>query len=249
LVEDTKEDLNYYIKYNDYFLHDWIKTISMISYNNPKELNYEEAFFSKNFWEFYNFFETKKEIRITWIIKTQTRSELLEEMRKMKKYLYEKNKYLVIKENGEKKQIKWFCKISFSENHYNINFINFEINFTSFDYLENYEALSFFWNYTTWKFIFSNDWSAQSKYWINIIATSNIYGISINVNWNIITINESFISWDIIFIDWYSQTIKKNTELINFSWEILFLNPWYNEIQINWNGSFDFLIFSNISYK
>jgi hypothetical protein len=22
LVEDTKEDLNYYIKYNDYFLHD-----------------------------------------------------------------------------------------------------------------------------------------------------------------------------------------------------------------------------------
>jgi len=37
----------------------------MIEYNNPKELNYEEATFGRNFGDFYNFSETKKEIKIT----------------------------------------------------------------------------------------------------------------------------------------------------------------------------------------
>jgi len=249
LVVDPKESLNYYIKYNGYYIHDNSTTFSMIEYLNPKEIFFEENQHWLNFWDYYNFQETQKQIKISWTIKTNSRSELLEEIIKMKWYILTPNQDLIIKESWEIKKIKWFNKISFSENHYNINWMSFEIEFLSFEYLQDFNVLSKFWTQATLSFIFSNGGTAQSKINLVINIKSSISEIVTIINWQILTITWTFISWDVLFIDWYSQRITHNWELVDFDWEIQVLDPWYNGVKILQSWDIDYLISTYPSYK
>jgi len=247
LTTNTIEQGTYYIKYWDYYLHDWVNNIAMIEYLKPKNITSDEYSY-RNWWNFYNIRDIKKNIKITWSIKTTTREELLNELIKIR--WQAQNQYLVIKENGKHYKLKWVFNFEPIENHYNITFIRYEFNFESYEYLQDYNTLTKYWTYTEPKFVFSNWWIKTSKFWIVILSNSLfIPTITVKINWYSLTINESFTAWDVLFIDWYTPTITKNWDLIDFTWEIPFLEPWYNEIEIIQNGYIDYLIYTNLSFN
>lgn len=254
-IIDNKEDLNFYLLYNDFYLCDQEITFATIKYLNPKELKYEETNFW-NFWSIFNFQEWKKQIEITWSIRTSDRNSLIEKLQEMKYRLYQKNKNLVIKDWEKKYQIKGvFTNIELNENHYNINWMNFKLLFETYDYLQNYTPTNGFINTTSnnLSFTITNDGTAQSKLYmvLNFKTATSTTSASLTIWSQTITINETITNSDVLVLDGYDTLITKNWNLVNFNGEIPLLEVWDNTVTITTNGTvnIDIVYKTNLAYK
>lgn len=256
LVIESKENLNFYILYNWFYLHDEVNIFSSIQYLESKDNEAEAVWYNKNFWNFYNFQETQKQIKVKWTIRATDRNELLEIIQNLKSKCLNQNQNLIIKDFENKKQVKAFCKkITFSENHYNIVWMDFEASFYTYDYLQEYTPTNWFINTTSnnLSFTITNDGTAQSKLYmvLNFKTATGTTSASLTVGGQTITITEAITSGDVVVLDGYDILIQKNWNLVNFSGEIPVLEVGDNTVTITTNGTvnIDVIYKTNLAYK
>jgi len=250
------ESLNFYILYNGFYISDNINFFASIKYLWPKEIDADNVDFNLNFWNFYNVQEKQKQIKIGGTITATDRNDLLEKIKQLKSKCLNQNQYLIIKDGAQKYQMKCLCKsITFPEYSYNIAWMDFEMTFLTYDYLQDYAPNNGYINITSnsYSFTIQNWGTAESKYFLilNFLAASTTVNLSINIWGNIITFTEVINAWDIVLLDYYNNKITRNAANINFTWELLGLDPGDTTVTVTTNGTvnIDLLYKTNYAYK
>ena len=243
------------ISYNGFLLNNWPEIIWNIKFLWSKKIWFDSSFFDNNFWKIYSLKEMEKVIEVTWTIKKWSREELIYFLDYLKLKLLEPNKDLIIEYWWVKRKVNAVCNgINFSENHYNIYWVNYEISFVTYDYFEDLDAISdIFLTSENKVWNIERVWTFDSylDIIINFKKSSSVNEIIFLIEEQKITINNQINSWDIVHIDGRNQEVKINNNSISFFWEIPRLKKENNtsKLKINWSFEIEVLYKYYPTYK
>jgi hypothetical protein len=157
---------------------------------------------------------------------------------------------LSVKVNGEVREAVAYCSgITFDRQHYNINFIRYDVKFTITNESWNsrkYQVVSTLWVTSTLVEEVINIWRYKAKPIIIVTMNSASSVDELNlVMWTYnITINETLSASDIIEINREDQTVKINGAEVDYTGRIPLLEQWRNPytVTMTWTYSYDITI-------
>lgn len=201
---------------------------------------------------YWNWIIKNKTLTIKWWIVWENKSELERKIKKIKTNIlcWESNLFL--------KRSDWILQtkavvtnFSLPKESWTINSIAISVTFTVLDpffySLEKHE-LAFYWiNSDFYTSLFYETGSHSAKVWLFVMFGSwtSVTSVDIMIWEKLIRVNESFIAWDILFLDWENIDVAKNwTYGIDWIWEIGELSFWENSIIVtaNWNANYSVFI-------
>lgn len=214
------------------------------TYNNPID-NW--------IWEIAYYFRDKV-INLTWIIKTESKTKLLEEMDRLKWILFKPWQDFILKygESYRKGRASLTNPESLtSREHFHINFLPLNLTFSVLEFMEDIvqQNKSYTSRTTPINDEILNKWTATAKIVYTIIFNSATSVTSITI-WNsedkTIRINYNFTAWDSLIIDWKELTVKVNWAEVDYTWQIPKLPVWTSTLNVSPNWTYDISL--NLSY-
>lgn len=198
-----------------------------------------------------------RNIKLTIAIKWDDQADFYTEYQTLMTYLNIQNVKLDVKVLWEFRRI--VCNLVWlpiKKNHYNINFIDLEINFKSLEpfwYLVDRQTDSFLSKTSDLNVSITNNWSVVSDAKIYLTFNSASWVSSIQItNWTqTITLSESITTSDVIIIDWELKKVTKNWNNIDFTWTFLDFQPGSNPFltTLNWTYNVDYTVLHKVNYN
>ena len=193
-------------------------------------------------------------VSVTW----QDRNDFINKVDDLRKYIYWQNVNIDIKfKDWEVRRIVWNCNNApVSLEHYNINWWEFEISFTTlepFFHKLNNQVRTKTWLSANFREEITAQGTAESELTIYMFfktGLSWVNEISLTDQRKTITINESIVDNDILVINWLDRSVKLNWVEVDYDGEFLDIFPNTNFIDIAINGTWsaDFIFVNKINY-
>lgn len=216
-------------------------TITRLKYLSPKDTNVMRESF-QNTGVHYNNRDELKNIIVEWWIKASSRGVLLQKIDTMNSDIVGQTKYLKIAEWSQSRRCKAVCTVhDYSENRENIDVMNFQFVFETYDYMEDITPedtlASFSAPYT---FNINRSWTAEAKLRLTLSfwSASWVTQLSLNIAWSEILITTAISNWDVIVVDWDELKVLKNWTKIWFVGTIPRLKSVNNSVTITPNGTY-----------
>jgi len=189
-------------------------------------------------------------------IRWATKYALMENIDLLRNELFEENQTLYVEINGVKRKVIVNCVWNpLNFNNYNITFLKTSISLEYNDFFLNLTSNNVVFTNKTSDFIanLDNDWTQRSELEIIYVfgAGTNLTAIEI-IDWdNTFTITENLIEGDVLKINWKTKKVTKNWQIIDFDWELLWLeNEWSRfDFKFIWNVKCDVFILNDIKYR
>lgn len=206
------------ITYWWYEINDNLIYFSSIKYMKNKNVKYDDQQYI-NEWSIYNIQEWEKTIMIRWVIKQYNRQMLINEIDLFKKAMLKANQTLIIQDGTTYRKAKCVCTwIELSEDTYNLARMDFNLEFTTYEYLQDTTFVTDTQNNiaSDYNFTITKTGTAEARIYTTITMNSwNLDSLLINIDTVQLTIY-NISSWDVIIIDWYETKITKNWSEIWF---------------------------------
>lgn len=237
------------VMYWNLILHDaWDSYLSFM--NNDDFANVDMDIFANPLddWNtLSSYYLRGREIRARGSIYKNNGEDLNNELDRIKSVLSVPWQMLAVKVNGEVREATAYCSgITFDRQHYNINFIRYEVTFTITNESWNtrkYQTSSVLWVTTTLNEEIINLWKYRAKPIIIITLNSVSWSNTLNlILWKFnITVNQTFSSSNIIQIDREEQRVTINWIDVDYIWMIPSIEIWRNPytITMNWTYNYD----------
>ena len=189
----------------------------------------------------WNWLIKNKTLSINGRIVAENQVQLEDKIKKIKTNLLQWQSVLYLKRASEILQTTAVVsRISIPRETWTVNAIEIEIIFTILDpffYSVQRHELAYYWIssdfYTS---LFYETWSHSAKVWVFVMFGSwtNVSKVSLLIWDKTVKVNESFVAWDILYLDWENVDVAKNGRYgIDRYWEVWELTFWENPIIIN----------------
>ena len=200
--------------------------------------NYELSSHGQGLW---NWLIKNKTLSINGRIVAENQVQLEDKIKRIKTNLLQWQSVLYLKRASEILQTTAVVsRISIPRETWTVNAIEIEIIFTILDpffYSVQRHELAYYWIssdfYTS---LFYETWSHSAKVWVFVMFGSwtNVSKVSLLIWDKTVKVNESFVAWDILYLDWENVDVAKNGRYgIDRYWEVWELTFWENPIIIN----------------
>lgn len=193
-------------------------------------------------------FTRENSFQVTWYIRAESWEDLNIKKDELKALLSEQNKFLQVNFWGNIRRAKAYVtgmENIFSEEHYNITFVPFQITFNILEWYWEDVALS---NYsypnlttTLIEEILNNSTFLETRPVINVVfnAVSSTDTFTFSVWDTEITINTTFGVNDVLIIDSDTRDVTLNGSSIDFDWVFPILWKGNNSFTASSNGTYD----------
>lgn len=206
---NTKNGVDFW---NNFKIPNSFSNICMIWYLDPLNASYSTNRLTQVEQRFTNIQKTQGGIEIKGRIFGKSRKDLVKNIEYFKKQV-EGEREIIFKDDGVERGAKVYNKIQFSENHFNITFIDFSITATFLDYIYHSKSISLNnKNLTQQEEIIDFYNRGEETHFIGVLEYFQITANStVNIEVNGIPLQITAVnSGDTIIIDTYEQDIKIN---------------------------------------
>ena len=170
--------------------------------------------------------------------------------------IFEENQTLFFEINWIKRKVVINCVWNpLNFNNYNITFLKTSLTLEYDDFVTDLTSNNIVFTDKTSNFIANLDNKGTQRSQLEIIYVfwtwANLTALEI-IDWdNIFSITENFVDWDVLMINWKTKKITKNWLIIDFDWELLWLeNEWSRfDFNFTWNVKADVFILNDIKYR
>lgn len=189
-------------------------------------------------------------------IKGATKQELMQKIDDLRSELFEENQVFYFEINWVKRKVIVKCVWNpLNFNNYNITFLKTSITLEYDDFFLNLSKSNVVFTNKTANFSanIDNEWTQRSELEIYYVfaAWTNLTQVEI-VDWeNVFSVDETFIEWDVLKIDWLAKKVTKNWVVVDFGWELLWIeNEWTTlEFNFTWTVACDIFILNDVKYR
>jgi len=215
---------------------EWFPDIDLTTFQNPVV----------DGWWILNRRYSKKVIKLKWVLKHNSASELQTLIDNFKLNCSAVEWFLDIKTNWIYRRTKATVVSSkvFDKRHFDITRTPYELTFETvepFFYFRSPETISDLWVSADHNIEFTYNWTAISYPRIYFIfwTVSATDEISMTLNWSTVSISEAITTWDIVILDAEEKSVKLNWTEIEYTWTFPNLVNWSNLFEFEINETFE----------